>query len=107
MEQAQSELDSGDLIQASKTAWKATAQIIKALGKRRGWQHEREFDYVQIIGRLVETTGRRELMYGLHAAQALKTNFYEGWMSEAGVRDSMDYVRQLVAELDAMITEED
>ena len=106
MEQAQSELDSGDLIQASKTAWKATAQIIKALGKRRGWQHEREFDYVQIIGRLVESTGRQELRIGFNSAQALKTNFYEGWMTEFGVRVGIDDVRLLVADLDAMISDD-
>ena len=107
IEQAQSEFDSGDLIQASEKAWGATARIIKALAQRRGWRHNRHYDYVQIIERLVEPTGRSELRREFRVAQALHSNFYEGWMTESDVRDNIADVRRLVSELDAMIAEED
>ena len=107
IEQAQLEFDSGDLIQASEKAWGATARIIKALAERRGWRHNRHYDYVQIIGRLEDATGREELRTDFHTAQALHSNFYEGWMTENQVRKSINEVRRLVSELDAMIAEED
>ncbi len=107
MEQAQTELDSGDLIQASEKAWGSTARMIKAIGQRRGWRHSRHYDYVQIIGRLEDATGREELRRDFHTAQAVHANFYEGWMTENQVRKSIADIRQLVAELDQMIDADD
>ena len=105
IEQAQTELDSGDLLQASEKAWGATARALKDIAEPRGWRHNRRYDYVQIIARLEEMTGRQELRHGFQAAQALHANFYEGWMTEAQVRNNIADVRQLVADLHQLITD--
>ena len=108
IEQAQLEFDSGDLIQASG----------KGLGRDRSdnqgrWQSGAAggttdtMTTFRFIGRLEDETGREELRTDFHTAQALHSNFYEGWMTENQVRKSINEVRRLVAELDAMITEED
>ena len=39
--QARQELADGDLPQASEKGWGATAQILKAIAERRGWEHNR------------------------------------------------------------------
>lgn len=107
MEQAQTEFDSGDLIQASEKAWGATARALKAIAQPRDWRHSRHYDYVQIIGRLEEATGREELRRGFQAAQAVHANFYEGWMTETQVRKSIADVERLVADLHLLIDADD
>ena len=103
MRQARAEFDAGDLVQASEKAWGATARALKAIAERRGWRHNRHYDYVQIIGRLEEETGWEELGLRFDEARALHSNFYEGWMDEAEVRKNMAAVTQLVAELHLLI----
>jgi len=107
MEQAQLELDSGDLLQASEKAWGATARALKAIAERRDWSHNSHYDFFQIIGRLEETTGRRELLRGFQTAESLHANFYNGWMPEAQVRNSITDVERLVADLHLLIDADD
>ena len=106
MQQARAELDSGDLVQASEKAWGATARALKAIADRRGWRHNRHYDYLQIITRLEELTGRRELRRSFNAARELHSNFYEGWMDEAEVHKNMVAVAQLVDDLHLLIDDD-
>ena len=103
MEQAQAELDAGDLIQASNSAWRATTRAFKAVAEPRGWPHSGPYDYYRIIARLEGATDRNELGRGFATAQALEENFYEGWLSESMVRRSMGDVARLVDELHLLI----
>ena len=107
IEQAQTELDSGDLVQASEKAWGATARALKAIAQRRNLRHSGHYDFYQIIRRLEETTGRQDLRRGFQIAESLHGNFYNGWMPEADVRDSIADVRRLVADLHLLITDDD
>lgn len=106
MEQAQTELDSGDLIQASEKAWGATARALKAIAQRRDLRHSGHYDFYQIIRHLEETTGRQDLRRGFQVAEALHANFYNGWMPETYVRDSIADIRQLVADLHLLIDDD-
>ena len=103
MQQAQAELDAGDLIQASNSAWRATTRAFKAVAEPRGWPHSGPYDYYRIIARLEGATDRNELGRGFATAQALEENFYEGWLSESMVRRSMGDVARLVDELHLLI----
>ena len=103
MEQAQAELDAGDLIQASNSAWRATTLAFKAVAEPRGWPHSGTYDYYRIMSSLRKLTGRRELGRGFSAALALEENFYEGWFSENMVRGRMCDVAQLVADLHLLV----
>ena len=107
MEQAQSELDSGDLIQASEKAWGAAARALKAIAQPRGWRHSSHYHYFQIVGNLAELTGRQELRRGFQVAESLHANFYNGWMPEIQVRESIADVRELVADLHLLIDADD
>ena len=107
MEQAQTELDSGDLIQASEKAWGATARALKAIAQRRDWRHSSHYHYFQIVGNLAELTGRQELRRGFQVAESLHANFYNGWMPEIQVRESIADVRELVADLHLLIDADD
>ena len=107
IEQAQTELDSGDLLQASEKAWGATARALKAIAEPRGWQHNSHYHYYQIVRRLIDLTGNEELRIGFQIAESLHANFYNGWMPETEVRASIADVRQLVADLHQLITDAD
>ena len=107
MEQAQTELDSGDLIQASEKAWGATARALKAIAEPRDMRHSSYYHYYQIIRYLMEVTGRQELRRGFQVAESLHANFYNGWMPETDVRDSIADVERLVADLHLLIDADD
>ena len=49
--QAGRELAAGDLPQASEKGWGAAAQILDAVAKQRGWEHNRHRHYLRITGR--------------------------------------------------------
>ena len=107
MQQAQTELDSGDLLQASEKAWGATARALKAIAQRRDMRHSSHYHYYQIIRHLMEVTGRQELRRGFQVAESLHANFYNGWMPETDVRESIADVRELVADLHLLIDADD
>ena len=107
MGQAQVELESGDLLQASEKAWGATARALKAIAQRRDWQHGSHYHYFQIIRRLIDESGREELRTRFQTAESLHANFYNGWMPETEVRASIDDVKLLVADLHLLINETD
>lgn len=107
MQQAQTELDSGDLLQASEKAWGATARALKAIAQRRDMRHSSHYHYYQIVRHLMEVTGRQELRRGFQVAESLHANFYNGWMPETDVRESIADVRELVGQLHLLIDADD
>ena len=52
MVQAFRELSNGDLPQASEKGWGAAAQMVKAIGSERGWEHRSHEALLIIAGRL-------------------------------------------------------
>ena len=88
---AYAELSEGDLRQASEKGWGATAQIIKAIGERRGDEHHSH----QSIRRLAFAVSRERadgrISTLFRTASDLHTNWYENWdtaeMVETGLND--------------------
>ena len=102
--QAQEELASGDPLQASEKAWGATARALKAVAEREGLRHQSHRDLIQAISYFVNLTGQQDLRRGFQVAESLHANFYESWMSEEMVRDSISDVIQLVTRLESLTT---
>ena len=100
IQQAESELESGDLLQASEKAWGAVAHRLKAIAIRRGWRHGAHWHFNGIIDNLAEETDQGERLQLLYSgANSLHVNFYEATLSEPQIREYVDEVKALLAML--------
>jgi uncharacterized protein (UPF0332 family) len=97
---AEDALSKDDLLQASEKAWGAAAHMVRAVAARRRWRHAGHRELFQVVNRLVEETGDRELVRLFHVANSLHSNFYEDWMTQEFVEQGLDQVRELVDRLE-------
>ena len=75
--QAHTELEAGDLRQASEKAWGAAAQMVKAAAALRGWEHD-QHRYLWIAARdLSNEAGDQEIHALFVIANGFHVNFYE------------------------------
>ena len=75
--QAQDELDKGDVLQASDKVWGATAQAIKAVCQRKGWNHHAHNHLNAAANYVLSQLGRTDLQLTFGYLEALHTNYYE------------------------------
>ncbi len=85
LEQAQEELQMGDLGQASEEGCGAASQMIKAVAHGRCWPHDEHGLLLKAIGKLVEETRAEELVMLFDAVGVLPRAFYEGNIGPFGV----------------------
>ncbi len=102
VDEAQFELDSGDLLQASEKAWGAAAHAIKSVAQARGWNHRRHNLLRDIVNQLVLEWDRPVLRHMFNSASIAHQNFYEHELDAEDVQSSIDDARTLVAELSAI-----
>ncbi len=99
LRKAQEALAQGDLVQASEKGWGAAAQMVKAVAESRGWPRNGHRLLFETVGRLAQETGDPGLRELFLAANALHTNFYEGWLTREDVALALERVRQLLERL--------
>jgi hypothetical protein len=97
--QAKQELSNGDLAQASEKGWGATAQILKAIAKQRGWDHHGHRYFHRAASRIRAETGDGEIRRLFDSASALHENFYENDMPPDEVDERLDDVAALMDKL--------
>ncbi len=102
VDEAQIQLDSGDLVQASEKAWGAAAQAVKSIAQTRGWNHHRHDLLCDIVTHLVLEWDRPALCSLFDSASILHQNFYEHELDDEDTQRIMNRVRTLVAELEAL-----
>ncbi len=101
--QAEEELASGDLLQASERAWGAAAHRLKAIARRRRWRHGSHKDFYTIIDLLADEVAQPEQPLELFSnAAMLHTNFYNDYMPERLVKVDIESVKRLLAILDGV-----
>ncbi len=101
LQQAQDELDKGDILQASDKVWGAVTEAIKAYAQERGWNCNTE-NYIRDAARCIAVVqGRGELrtLYGYLEAvnnrlseQTEESDELANWLNSAGF-----YIRELAA----------
>ena len=91
-QQAQEELEKGDLPQASEKGWGAAAQMVKAVAACNGLEHHGHKDLFRVVSGLDDDQLR--VNFGL--ANSLHSNFYEGWMDKALVKRYLVAVGELI-----------
>lgn len=99
--QAGTELQAGDLRQASEKGWGAAAQIVKAVGQHREWDHGGHGLLFGIVGNIVKETGDNQKRDLFHIASALHQNFYEMWLYREDVEAALANVRLFITKVDA------
>jgi hypothetical protein len=97
---AEDALSKDDLLQASEKAWGAAAHMVRAVAARRRWRHAGHRELFQVVNRLVEETGDRELVRLFHVANSLHSNFYENWMPPELVKHGLGRVGDLRVKLE-------
>ena len=100
MEQAASELAKGDSLQASEKGWGAASHAVKAIAEGRGWRHTSHRDLFNVARRLANETGQPDILELFVMASGLHTNFYEGWLDDEVIAQSLASVRRLLDMLD-------
>lgn len=97
LEKAQDALAQGDMRQASEKGWGASAQVVKSVAARNGWQHQSHTALFTVVSRLARETGNSSLQVNFHAANSLHYNFYEDWMDhdsvEAGLNQVLEFLQ--------------
>ena len=77
LEQAQEELDKGDILQASDKVWGATAHAVKAVCQRMGWNHHAHNHLSAAANYAASGLGRYDLMEAFGFLEAMHANYYE------------------------------
>ena len=97
--QARRELADDDLPQSSEKGWGDTAQMLKAIAERRGWEHNRHRHHLVTVSRLRSETGDGDIRRLFRAASDLHENFYENTMQAFEIAESLDDVEAFLDNL--------
>lgn len=103
LEQGMRELAAGDLRQASEKGWGAVAEMIKAVAELRGWEHNDHAKLHQVVGRVVDEAGDKEIFDLFSSATALHVNFYEDWSPHNEVARGLENVDLFLRKLEVML----
>ena len=102
IEQAQEELDRGDLIQASEKSWRAVAHSVKTIAQERGWNHGRHDLLGDVVSQVADERGRPDLIILFSSASILHNNFYEHVLENYLVQAWMNACKTLIEELETL-----
>ena len=94
--QAEAELATGDVRQASEKGWGAASQIVKAVAEQRGWEHHTHASLHQVVDRLCNETGNNDIFLLFAVANQLHKNFYENWETQSRVGRALIAVRRFI-----------
>ena len=97
LQQAQAELDRGDLQQASEKVWGAAAQSIKALAQQQGWNHHAHNYLRDAVMYVASAWGRDDLLLLLDSVSFAHTNFYEHQELKDEVQRRINHARTFTA----------
>ena len=101
--QAEAELASGDVRQASEKGWGAAAQAVKAVAEQRDWPHRSHASLYRVVDRLTTETSDDDIYLLFQVANQLHVNFYEHWDTPANVARALSAVRRFVEKLSALL----
>ena len=106
LEQAQEELDKGDILQASDKVWGATAHAVKAVCQRMGWNHQAHNHLRAAANYVFAEFGRDDLMLAFGYLEALHANYYEHQWEASEIRIGITNATLVIRELSAVPLDE-
>ncbi len=102
IEEAQQELERGDLIQASEKCWGAVAHAVKSVAQTRGWNHHRHDLLRDVVEQVAEERDRIDLAEMFNSASGMHQNFYEHVLPYYSVQAGINNARRFITALDAI-----
>ena len=99
LQQAQAELDKGDILQASDKVWGATAHAVKSVCQRMGWNHHAHNHISAAVNYIAAELNRDDLLSAFGYLEAMHTNYYEHQKEAYQVRVQVDNAGYFVREL--------
>ncbi len=99
LEQAQSELTKGDLIQSSEKLWGATAHAVKALCQQMGWNHHAHIHLRNAVSYIASRLERGDLTLAFGYLENLHINYYEHQHRTDEIRIGLENATFLIREL--------
>ena len=104
LDQARSELEDGDVRQASEKGWGAAAQMVKAIAEQRGWRHRGHGQLFEAVAVVAAETGDSDIDRLFELASGLHTNFYEDWYGAGRVQRGLADVESFLNKLEPLIS---
>lgn len=98
--QAQEELDKGDLSQVSEKVWGASAEALKALAVKRGWNHKSHPFLRDIATHTYMEYGRPRLIELFDILEWAHFNYYEHRLEHDAVQMRVDHCREFMSLLE-------
>ena len=98
LEQAQEELDKGDILQASDKVWGATAHAVKAVCQRMGWNHHAHNHLSAAANYVASGLNRYDLMEAYGFLEAMHGNYYEHQKEADQVRVEINRAASFIRE---------
>ena len=102
LEQAQEELDKGDILQASDKVWGATVHAVKAVCQRMGWNHHAHNHLSAAVNYIAAEFGRNDLLNAFGFLEAMHSNYYEHQKEAYQVRVQVNNAAFITRELAAL-----
>ena len=101
LEQAQEELDKGDILQASDKVWGATAHAVKAVCQRMGWNHHAHNHLRAAANYVFAEIDRDDLTLAFGYLESLHANYYEHQWEASEIRIGINNASLVIRELSA------
>lgn len=100
---AVSQVEKGELREASGTFWDASAAAFTALAERRGWAVSKHMQYEDVYRNIKPEVPGDALFDGMASARLLERNWVEDYdLSETWVRSSAGRVRVMIDSLQSV-----
>ena len=96
---ARSELDKGDLLQASNKAWGAAAHAIKAVAEKRRWFSEADWKLSRAALIIADELDDPNILRCYHTVRDAHFNFYQHLYDARDVEQAIDAAADIVAML--------
>jgi uncharacterized protein (UPF0332 family) len=87
LQQAEEELNKGDIRQAGEKYWGAASQAVKAIASKKGLRHNGHAWLFETVSKISQEKKDDTLKREFGLAGMLHTNFYEGWLTFDEVKD--------------------
>ena len=103
LSKANSELQTGDLEQASEKCWGAAAMIVKAVADANSLDHQSHRELFAVVNHLARDNDDPELARLFQVANSLHINFYEHWQPAEMVATGLADVERFVAKVEQLL----
>ena len=103
LEQAEQELASGDMRQASEKLWGAATDAVTAIAMQRGWRHRSHRDLKNAVQRLASEQDDMTLQAEFAAAEKFHINYYHDVLEDHEIEEDKPIVHDFVTRTLALL----